>query len=289
MHSRVRLLLLLLTAVFACRPFGADRLTIEEAVALTLEALPTATQTPTATATITPTWTPSVTPTQTWTASPTATETATPTATHTPTAAVTDTPTSGPSPTPTRTVSPTPTITLTPTPGLPGLADLILSDQSVNLPADIWATPAKRVDLRELGGDVCAVECIGRRWRHRLTSATLTLNLYRTIRFENAPRVSFGAQFLYLDAGFESVSLPDDVFLPPHTWIGARQDREFVLSTSEGPAVLTLFWMQTMPTLNPQESVRLLALYAQEQTRTLRRNGFITINPNAAPLPEIIR
>lgn len=109
--------------------------------------------------------------------------------------------------------------------------------------------------------------------------------MYRTVRFEDAQRLAFAASFIYLDEGYSPVPVPSGYILPAQTWIGERGDSEYVLVASQGPAILTFFWRQSTGNLTELDLVTLLVTYAEAQSAVLRENRFISIDPNATPLP----
>jgi hypothetical protein len=156
----------------------------------------------------------------------------------------------------------------------------------LNAAATLWVDPPRNItrDLRDLGGSVCDVVCLGREWTSLSRRDTLVLIMYRTTAFEEAVQAAYSARFIYLARGFELASLPPGVSLAAHTWIASRGDREFVIFTSQGPAVLSLFWhsQQSAPVENTLAS---LARYMNVQARILRLNGYLTVNPNATPPP----
>ena len=249
---------------------------------------PLSATTPTPTAMIDPLYTPSITPTPSITLSPTVTRTPNPN--FSPTASLTPTRTPSPTrtPTPTRTVgpSPTPSLTLTPTPALPDLTTLIIDTGDLNALANLWNDPPDDItdDLIDLGGEVCDVTCIGLEWTSLDSQETLVLTAYRTIAFEEASQAAFSAQFVYFAQGFELESLPPGVNLPTQTWVASKWGQDFVIFTSQGPAVLSFFWHADIP-LDVEATVGLIAEYMDVQAEILRLNGYITVNPNATPLP----
>lgn len=248
---------------------------------------PTATETPSLTPspTVDPLFTPSLTPI---TPSPTVTDTpnpnfsptpsTTPTASTTPTRTLTPTRTPGP--------SPTPTVTLTPTPSLPDLTTLIMDTDDLNAINYFWHAPPENItsQLIDLGGEVCDVSCIGLEWTSLNTSHSLVFTAYRMIDFDDASQAAFSAQYLYIAQGFILQAIPPGTILPTHSWIASKNNQDFVIYTSQGPAVISFFWHATT-TASPQETIALLATYAEFQTQILRVNGYITVNPNATPLP----
>ena len=180
----------------------------------------------------------------------------------------------------------TPGPTLTPTPILTDLTTLVIDTAALNAAATLWADPPRNItrDLRELGGSVCNVMCLGREWTSLSRRDTLVLIMYRTAAFEEAVQAAYSARFVYLARGFELAPLPSGVSLAAHTWIASRGDREFVIFTSQGPAVLSMFWHSQQP-VPVDSTLASLARYMNVQARNLRLNGYITVNPNATPLP----
>ncbi|GAB4581062.1 MAG: hypothetical protein Fur0022_38070 [Anaerolineales bacterium] len=241
--------------------------------------------TPTPSRTIDPLFTPSITP---LTPSPTITFTPNPnfTSTLTPTPTQSRTPTR--TPTPTRTIGPTPTPTITPTgtPSLPDLTTLILDTATLNAISNLWDAPPVDItdQLEDLGGEVCDVVCIGLEWTSLDTFDTLVLTAYRTADFEDAIQTAYSAQFLYLAQGFDLESIPPGTILPEHAWAASKWNQDFVIYSSQGPAVLSFFWHADSP-ISAQGTIALLAEYMEIQAEILRDNGYITIDPNATPLP----
>lgn len=149
-----------------------------------------------------------------------------------------------------------------------------------------WNAPPENItsQLIDLGGDVCDVTCIGLQWTSFSTSHSLVLTAYRTINFDEAVQAAFSAQFLYIAQGFTLEAMPPGTILPAHSWVAYKANQDFVIYTSQGPAVLSFFW-HANSIANPQETIALLAEYMELQAQILRTNGYITINPNATPLP----
>jgi len=107
---------------------------------------------------------------------------------------------------------------------------------------------------------------------------------YRTMAFEEAAQAAYSAQFVYLAQGFELESLPPGLALAEHTWVASKWSQDFVIFTSQGPAVLSFFWHAELP-LDVEYAVALIAEYMDIQAEVLRLNGYITVDPNATPLP----
>lgn len=248
---------------------------------------PTITLSPTLspTPTIDPLFTPSTTPI---TPSPTVTLTPNPnfTATITPTPTTSRTPTRTSTPTRTPGPSPTPSLTLTPTPALPDLTTLIMDTGDLNAISNLWDDPPEDImdDLQELNGELCEVACIGLEWISLDTFDTLVLTAYRTADFDEASQIAYSAQFLYLAQDFELEPLPPGTILPDHAWAASKWNRDFVIYTSQGPAVLSFFWHADYP-ISAQGTIALLAEYMEMQAEVLRVNGYITVDPNATPPP----
>ena len=293
--GRMRLALSSGLLLFACVLGSPDSPSIEQAVAQTLTAIPTFTTSPVPTASATFTITPlpprTAIPSRTPSPLPTFTPTITPTVEPTPTLLLTGTltPTSTPSVTPTPTQTPTKTPTATPTgtstPELLPLSALILADSAVLEPDLTWRTPSTAIDLHELEGDICLVDCVGKLWEDENYVDSLSLTIYRTVRFEDAQRLAFAARFIYQEEGFQASAIPLGVTLPAQAWIGVRGAEEYVLVASQGPAIITVFWRQTTTSLSPEALILTLANYAAEQAAILRDNRYITIDPNATPFP----
>jgi hypothetical protein len=163
---------------------------------------------------------------------------------------------------------------------------LIINTDDLNTVSSVWDNPPEDItdDLQDLGGDVCEVVCIGLEWTSFDTFDTLVLTAYRTIDFEEAVQAAYSAQFLYLAQGFELEPLPSGVILPEHTWAASKWNQSFVIFSSQGPAVISFFWYADSP-ISAQGTIALLAEYMEMQTEVLRLNGYITVNPNATPLP----
>ena len=264
--------------------------TLTPAISPTPSATATATPTLTPTSTITPTATtdPAFTPTATNTAgpSPTATITPTPTNTPTPTPTITFTPHPCPSPTPTATLSPTPSLTPTPTPQLPPLAELVLDTADLEkVDAGIWVDPFEdfTLSLRN-NSSQCEVDCIGRRWRSEDGASTLTLLMYRTPDFDQAISSAVGAQAFYLQRGYERLEIPPLTSLATFSWAGTQQEKDFVLITTQGPAVLILFIQNDAPS-DTMEWLESITLYTGMQAGILRTNGFLTATRQMTPFP----
>lgn len=226
------------------------------------------------TATPTPSRTPQATPTGTITPGQSPVPTATPS--HTPSA--TAAPTSSPTPTP----SPTPTAT----PALPALSSLAIDTAALNAVLNIWQQSPENItdELYDLAEEICVVDCIALRWQSADFAQILVLTMYRTSDFPLAAQVAFSAQGIYLDENFQLMDIPAGNNLPDHAWMAEKAGREFVLFTSQGPAVISLFW-QSDDTLDPLETAVTIAAYAGMQSDILRANGFITTQPQATPFP----
>ena len=247
---------------------------------------PTATSTATATGTATATATTTATPDPSATAGPSATPTATGTATVTPTPTITWTPHPCPSPTATNTLTPTPSHTPTPTPQLPELAGLAI-DTSVLAAVDpgFWqAPPEDFTGSLQQSGTQCVVDCIGLRWTSENLSAMMTLLVYRTPDFRDAVASGLATQTYYLSRGFDPVDFPPVGNLPAFTWTGVSQGKDIVLITSQGPAVIILFWQNDGPVTIPLV-VESITRYAGAQAAVLRENGFLTISLQLTPFP----
>lgn len=264
--------------------------TITPVVSSTPTATPTGTVTgtPTATATATATADPNATPTPTLTPGPSRTPTITPTPTNTqtPTPTITWTPHPCPSPTPTSTLSPTPSLTPTPTPALPPLAEmqLVFEDLSA-IDADLWIDPPEdfTADLKRTSSQ-CTVDCIGLRWTSTDGNSKLTLLIYRTPDFNQAIASAVGAQAFYLQRGYTELDIPAGGTLPAFSWAGTLQQKDLVIITSQGPAIITLFWQNTTPgEIEPM--LKSLSLYAGIQAAELRNNGFLTATRQLTPFP----
>ncbi len=251
---------------------------------------PTRTNTPTRTVTPLPTNTPSFTATATLTPTPTQirtpTITPTPSRTFTPTPTQTWTPHPCPSPTPTFTLTPTPSLTPTPTPILAPLIELVIDTDTLNeLSLDYWQSPVEdfSAELRQ-GTSQCEVECIGLRWQSRDLQSTLTLLIYRTPDFPDAYLGALAAQGFYLPRGYELAVIAPANNLPEHTWAASLQSKDFVLITSQGPALINLFW-QGNAAMNPSFVLDLLGRLAGWQVHVLLENGYFTGNLRFTPVP----
>lgn len=132
---------------------------------------------------------------------------------------------------------------------------------------------------------MCDVVCLGLEWTSLDTFDTLVLTAYRTIDFEDAVQTAYSAQFLYLAQGFDLEPMPPGTTLGEHSWVASKWNQQFVIYTSQGPAVLSFYWYAESP-ISAQGAIALLAEYMEQQAEILRLNGYITIDPNATPLPE---
>lgn len=162
----------------------------------------------------------------------------------------------------------------------------MLDTDALNAVVYLWHAPPENItsQLIDLGGDVCEVSCIGLQWTSLDTFDTLVLTAYRTIDFDDAVQAAFSARYLYIAQGFTLEAIPPGTILPAHSWVASKDNQDFVIYTSQGPAVLSFFWHADTPA-NQLETVALIAEYMERQAEILRLNGYITINPNATPLP----
>ena len=265
------LLAILLTS---CGPTAKQVEQTRSAVAtLTATHLPTATYTPWPSDTPTDTLTPSLTPTITRTPFPSFTPTFTPTATLTQTLTLT------PSNTPTKTTTPTPT------PVLPRLRGLVITSTHV---ADVflwdWRFPPQETSFN-LGEIACKVDCIGYRWDNQLYNGTLSLTLYRTPKFEDALATVAGSKTFYIDSReFELVDIPPGGNLPSFSWAAQKENKDFVMMTAQGPAVVILFVTRETP-LDPTSTLEDMAQLLGKQSSILRGNGYLTLISSATEVP----
>ncbi len=249
---------------------------------------PTLTLTPTPTETPDFTATPSATPTET----ATTTLTPDPSATVTPTATATDTATPGPSPTATLTVTPTPSITPTshpcpsstptptrtptPTPVLPSLASLALTSEDLNaLFPGFWPPEPRSFagNLVRLNGQ-CKVECLGLRWYSLDETTTLNLLIYRTPNFTDSYSLNIATQFYYLQQGYTRLEPPQRFSIAGEYWAAGQNGRNFVVGTSQGPAVITIFW-HSDAVQTGVDVLDLISAALDLQVNRLRNNGYI--------------
>lgn len=188
--------------------------------------------------------------------------------------------------TPTRTSTPTNTPTFTPTPILLPLADLVIDSSAVNEIQNIWRVPPDDItkDLLALESIVCDVDCVGFRWQSIDYASFLTLLVYRTPDFNEASQNAFSAQFLYIEDGYELISLPSGYSLASHTWAAGRNSRDFILITSQGPAIISLFWQSDVSQVS-NRVVTYLTSYAEVQASILRNNRYLRVNEQATPFP----
>jgi hypothetical protein len=138
-------------------------------------------------------------------------------------------------------------------------------------------------DLQRAGSQ-CVVDCIGLRWESRDLSAMLTVLMYRTPDFHDAVASGLASQTYYLSRGFVPVAVPPVGNLPAFTWIGVSQGKDIVLISSQGPAVIVLFW-QNDAALDLAPMVDSITRYAGVQSAVLRDNGFLTISLQLTPFP----
>jgi hypothetical protein len=252
----------------------------------------TPTRTPTATLTNTPlpSNTPSITATATLVPTPTKvrtpTITPTPTASRTPTPTITWTPHPCPSRTPTLTPSPTHSLTPTPTPALPALAEVVVGDELLeSLLPSFWQFPPENFTRHlQQNTSQCAVECLGLRWTSRDFKSVFTLLLYRTPDFPDAYTSALAAQSFYVPRGYVEQAVPPGGSLPSHTWLAVKDDRDFVLITSQGPAVISLFW-QGEGSIPTASVFQFLVAVSGEQVGILIDNDYRTGDLRLTPLP----
>lgn len=136
----------------------------------------------------------------------------------------------------------------------------------------------------DLEGEVCEVVCLSLRWTSLDGKNTLLLTAYRTKAFEQAAQIAYGSHVIYLAQGFKLETLPSGINLPVQTWVGSKGGKDVVIYSSQGPAVVSLFW-HTDFSLNVPDTVALLAAYMDIQTERLLLNGYYTINPYITPFP----
>ncbi len=269
-------------------PFPTPTITPVVSSTPTATASPTTTSTPTQTSTPTATIDPSATstPTDTPGPSPTPTITPTPTSTLTPTPTITNTPHPCPSATPTATLSPTPSLTPTPTPQLPPLAELQLITADLDsIDPGRWIDPPEILtgNLRR-NSNQCIVDCLGFRWSTEDENSSLTLLVYRTPDFNQAVASAAGAQSFYLQRGYETMDVPPGGMLPAFTWGGVLNQKDLAIITSQGPAVIIVFWQNVNPG-DVAPMLESLARYAGIQATRLRNNGFLTATRQLTPFP----
>lgn len=267
--------LFLILALFlaACSPTDAIRKSVQQAIALTETARPVYSPTPSDTPTNTPTATSTATVTLTSTATPTPTATATPTLTPTETNTPTHTPTSTITPNPSH--SPTPTQTPTPYPSLPDLADIILDHAQMNAIAPLWYPPGFNItyQLSTASGPLCKIDCAAYRWEGVDNHSDISITLYREESDASAIHAVYGTRRTYLlQRGYQESYLRVSQSLPYITWMGSRDDREFILSTSQGPAILSIFFQSTTPLTDPPYD--LLQEIAIQQIQILYDRGY---------------
>ena len=226
---------------------------------------------PFSTSTITLTHTKQPTPTST------ATETASPTPVLSPTATPSRTPTLVI--TTTQTVQPTYTPSLTATPELPGLSEIILdSSDLLEVVGEDWKPAFIRlVEFNIVDRPkICAVDCIARRWESRDFTSNLTLILYRRIDFNDAVPTVIGSKFHYLEEeDYSELTLPFGGNLPSHSWGGISPLGDIVLSSSQGPAIILVFYQTDRPSKSDELLKELTSLLGLQSQR-LRDMGFLT-------------
>ena len=251
----------MISLVYSCSPSTQIQRSVQLGAAKTETALPSHTPYPTNTSP--PTVTATQIPTQTL--PPTDTTTPRPS----PTLPLTITPTPHPTTSPTASITPTPTNT----PVLPSLASLILTIDELNAFDNRWYSPAKWLLLKydDTTKINCDIDCVGFQAEGYDDRSTLTYILYRVTDPQTAIKAVFGGETLYTTEGFRELSLTES--LPPqqYSWVGVRNQREYILFISQGPVVLTIFWQSSVP-LDESKVLDLLGQYTQGQIEHLRLN-----------------
>jgi hypothetical protein len=148
-----------------------------------------------------------------------------------------------------------------------------------------WKDPPEDLtsDLKG-SGTQCIVDCLGFRWESTDQSAMLTMLIYRTPDFRDAVASGLASQTYYLGRGFETFPVPPIGNLPAFTWIGVLLEKDVVLITSQGPAVIVFFW-QNNGQIDVDSVVDSITRYAGVQSEILRDNGFLTISLQLTPFP----
>jgi hypothetical protein len=148
-----------------------------------------------------------------------------------------------------------------------------------------WLDPPKDLtpELKK-SGTQCIVDCLGYRWTSGDQSAMLTMIVYRTPDFRDAVANGLATQTYYLGRDFEPFPAPPIGNLPAFTWVGVLLEKDIVLITSQGPAVIIFFW-QNNGQVNATSLVDSITRYAGVQSGILRENGFLTISLQLTPFP----